>query len=143
VSAVVDSCNGSGALDRYEGNGGVAMSRIHVVTDDNAFADQVAEALLTKLVQRLPGMLSSAQAEAERLMTPSEVRALKRCRLARVLDALAHGQLPATRRNTKGGKLGWFIRAADAARWNPDHQVLSVSTITKPPLRSDTELTAP
>ena len=72
-------------------------------------------------------------------MTPSEVRALKRCRLARVLDALAHGQLPATRRNTKGGKLGWFIRAADAARWNPDHQVLRASTITKPPPRSDTE----
>ncbi len=96
------------------------MSRVQVVTDDQAFVEQVADALLIRLAQRLPGMLSSAQAESERLMTPSEVRTLKRCRLSRVLDALAHGQLPATRRPTKGGKLGWFIRAADAARWDPE-----------------------
>ena len=59
------------------------MSRVQVVTDDQAFAEQVAEALLAKLIHRLPGMLSSAQAESERLMTPSEVRSLKRCRLSR------------------------------------------------------------
>lgn len=112
------------------------MSRVQVVTDDQAFAEQVAEALLVKLMHRLPGMLSSAQAESERLMTPSEVRSLKRCRLSRVLDALANGQLPASRRNTKGGKLGWFIRAADAARWNPD---LNQQTFTPQPPITGTE----
>jgi hypothetical protein len=112
------------------------MSRVQVVTDDDAFVEHVAEALLAKLAQRLPGMLSSAQAESERLLTPSEVRELKRCRLARVLDALALGQLPAIRRPTKGGKLGWFIRAADAARWDPDHVS---SHITPPPPTTGTE----
>jgi hypothetical protein len=111
------------------------MSRVHVVTDDHAFAEQVAEALLAKLVRRLPGMLSSAQAESEQLMTPSEVRALKRCRLTRVLDALTHGNLPATRRPTKGGKLGWFIRAADAARWDPDLHQVGSHALTPPPSR--------
>jgi hypothetical protein len=112
------------------------MSRVQIVTDDAAFVEQVAEALLAKLAQRLPGMLSSAQAESERLMTPSEVRDLKRCRLARVLDALSHGHLPAIRRPTKGGKLGWFIRAADAARWDPDQVPLP---ITPPPPTTGTE----
>jgi hypothetical protein len=112
------------------------MSRVQVVTDDQAFAEQVAEALLAKLVHRLPGMLSSAQAESERLMTPSEVRELKRCRLSLVLHALSQGQLPAIRRPTKGGKLGWFIRAADAARWDPDHVS---SRITPPPPTTGTE----
>jgi hypothetical protein len=113
------------------------MSRVQVVTDDHAFAEQVADALLAKLMQRLPGLLSSAQAESERLMTPSEVRDLKRCRFSRVLDALAHGQLPATRRPTKGGKLGWFIRAADAARWDPDR---TLHTLTPTPPTTGTEV---
>lgn len=112
------------------------MSRVQVITDDQVFVEQIADALLAKLAQRLPGMLSSAQAESERLMTPSEVRALKRCRLSRVLDALAHGHLPATRRPTKGGKLGWFIRAADAARWDPD---ITSSACTPPPPNTGTE----
>ena len=115
------------------------MSRVQVVTDDHAFAEQVADALLAKLVLRLPGLLTSAQADAERLMTPSEVRTLKRCRLSRVLHALSQGHLPAIRRNTKGGKLGWFIRAADAARWNPDHSHRSSFDLTPPPPTTGTE----
>lgn len=115
------------------------MSRVQVVTDDHAFVEQVAEALLAKLELRLPALLTSAQADVERLMTPSEVRTLKRCRLSRVLQALSQGHLPAIRRSTKGGKLGWFIRAADAARWNPDYSHRSSSELTPQPPVTGTE----
>ncbi len=53
------------------------------------------------------------------LLSPAEVRALKRVRLARVFDALESGALTGAKRRGRGGRDCWQVKRSDADRWTP------------------------
>lgn len=59
------------------------------------------------------------KAEAERLLSVSEVAALLGVTRPAVLTAIREGRLPAERSGGVGVSWVWAIRASDAAAWRP------------------------